>query len=81
MWVAAPEQPAMTDACAGPWDIVATPWNATKIDGATPPARGGADLTTRLKALPADRCCRWSYRGSDTTLPVTAGGDCVHVRR
>ena len=38
-------------------------------------------LTTKLKALPEDRCYRWVYRGSDTTLSVTAGGDCVHVRR
>ena len=38
-------------------------------------------LTTRLKALSEDRCYRWLHRGSDTTLPVTAGGDCVHVRR
>lgn len=37
-------------------------------------------LTTRVKALPEDRCYRWAYRGSHTTLPVTGGGDCVHVR-
>lgn len=38
-------------------------------------------VTTRLRALPEDRCYRWVYRGSATTLPVTAGGDCVHVVR
>lgn len=159
--------PATTSACAGPWDIVATPYNTYKVSGtftttkgepfaakavfslfrgsrlgtnASPePVRRGATvtvtgrltrqamapnrlstgapidkylgfggepvvlqrrtlsgsyhslrtvrstrdgyLTTRLKALPEDRCYRWVYRGSDTTLPVTSGGDCVHVRR
>lgn len=159
--------PATTSACAGPWDIVATPFNTYQVAGrftttkgapftgkavfslfrgsrlttnASPePVRRGATLTvkgrltrqamapnrlstgaridkyvafagepvllqrrtlsgtyhsirtvrsnrdgyltTRLKALPEDRCYRFTYRGSDTTRPVTAGGDCVHVRR
>ena len=158
---------ATTSACAGPWDIVATPYNTYKVAGtftttkgapftakavfslfrgsrlttnASPePVRRGATLTvkgrmtrqamapnrlstgahidkyvafggepvvlqrrtlsgtytdlrtvrstregyltTKLKALPEDRCYRWLYRGSATTLPVTSGGDCVHVRR
>lgn len=38
-------------------------------------------VTTRLRALPEDRGYRWVYRGSATTLPVTADGDCVHVVR
>ncbi|QWZ09727.1 hypothetical protein KRR39_08315 [Nocardioides panacis] len=158
--------PATTSACAGPWDIVATPYNTFKMgDTSTTtkgapftakavfsffrgsrlttnvspePVRRGATvtvkgrltrqamapdrlstgardkyiafagepvglqrrtlsgtynnirtvrsnrdgyLTTKLKALPEDRCYRWVYRGSDTTLRVTAGGDCIHVRR
>jgi hypothetical protein len=163
----APEQPAMTNACAGPWDIVVTPWRATTIAGtysSTPgepftatavfslfrgarltasaspelvrrgatvtvkgrltrqamtPSRGvslpnidkyvgsggesvllqrrtlsgtyntlrtvrstwDGHLTTKLKALAKDHCYRWLYRGSATTLPVTSGGDCVHLRR
>jgi hypothetical protein len=158
--------PATTSACAGPWDIVATPYNTDKVAGpfsttkgepftakavfslfrgsrlttnASPePVRRGATVTvkgrlarqamapdrlstgaridkyvafggepvvlqrrtlsgtyntirtvrsnkdgyliTKVNALPEDRCYRWVYRGSDTTLPVTAGGDCVHVR-
>ena len=159
--------PATTSACAGPWDIVATPFNTYQVAGrftttqgapftgkavfslfrgsrlttnASPePVRRGATvtvrgrltrqamapnpgstdahinryvafggepvvlqrrtltgtyhsirtvrsnrdgyLTTKVKALPEDRCYRFVYRGSDTTLPVTAVGDCVHVRR
>ena len=38
-------------------------------------------LITKVKALPEHRCYRWMYRGSATTLPVTASGDCVQVRR
>jgi hypothetical protein len=159
--------PATTSACAGPWDIVATPYN-TYMVGATStttkgapftaksvfslvrgsrlttnaspePVRRGATvtvkgrltrqaiapnrlstgaridkyvafggepvvlqrrtlsgtynnirtvrsnrdgyLTTKLKALPEDRCYRFVYRGSDTTLRVIAAGDCVHVVR
>jgi uncharacterized alpha-E superfamily protein len=38
-------------------------------------------VTASLKALAGDRCYRWVYRGSASTLPVVAGGDCVHVVR
>lgn len=38
-------------------------------------------LTTRLTALPEDRCYHWVFRGTATTRAVTAGGDCVHVVR
>ena len=41
----------------------------------------GGYLTTRLKALRGDRCYRWVYGGSPTTLAVASGRDCVHVRR
>jgi hypothetical protein len=159
--------PATTSACAGPWDIVATPYNTYKVGDTSTTTRGAAFtaksvfslfrgsrlttnaspepvrrgatvtvrgrltrqamapnrlstgaridkyvafggepvvlqrgtlsgtynnirtvrsnrdgyLTTKLKALPEDRCYRWVYRGSDTTLLVTAAGDCVHVVR
>ena len=161
------DQPAMTNACAGPWDVIVTPSNTSQVNGtytttrgepftatevfslyrgsrltanASPePVRRGATvtvkgrltrqmlaadrldtgansaryvafggervllqrrtlsgsyttvrtvrtdkrgyLTTRLRALREDRCYRWVYRGSPTTLPFTSGGDCVHVRR
>ena len=154
-------QPAMTNACAGPWDVVVTPSNETKVNGSYTASKGqtytqtkafsllrGARLgtnagpepvrrgayvtvkgrlmrqqlapgsgatyaayssqpvqlqrrtldgsyryvrtvrsnrtgyvTTRLKALPEDRCYRFVFRGADTTKAVTASGDCVHVRR
>ena len=158
-------QPAMTNACAGPWDVSATPTNTTKVNDTFTTTRGepftaraafslyrGSRLTTnaspepvrrggtvtvkgrltrqmlapnrlstdansaryvgfagesvvlqrrtlsgtynniktvrsnnngyltaRVTALPEDRCYRWVYRGSASTLPVAAGGDCVHV--
>ena len=160
-------QPAMTNACAGPWDVIATARNTTRVNGtstvtwgdpfkatavfslyrasrlttkASPePVRRAATVTvrgrltrqmlapdrlstnanggryvgfagervvlqrrtlsgsynniksvrsnkhgyvlTRLVALRTDRCYRWLYRGSATTLAATASGDCVHVRR
>jgi hypothetical protein len=162
-----PEQPAMTNACSGPWDVVVVPYNHIKVDyrytvsrgpeftalkafsllrvarlttDASPePVRRGATVTVtgrltrqmlardrlsthgggstyvalaatsvvlqrrthsgdytslrtvrsdgsgrlsaRLKALPGDRCYRWTFRGTDPTGAVTSGGDSVHVRR
>ena len=159
-------QPAMTNACAGPWDVIARARNTTKVNdtwtttygdpfttkaafslyrgsrlttnaspepvrrGETVTVKGrltrqmlaadsgttdhseryvgfagqpvalqrrtlsgtyntirtvtsirGGYVTTKVKALPEDRCYRFVYRGSATTLAVTGGGDCVHVVR
>ena len=39
---------------------------------------GGALKTTTTATV--DRCWRWQFAGTSTTMPVTASGDCVDVR-
>ena len=64
----ATEQPAMTNACAGPWDVIATPTNTTKVNDTYTTTRGesytakaafsryrGSRLTTNASPEPVRR--------------------------
>lgn len=64
------DQPAMTNACAGPWDVIVTPWNTTKTNGAYTSTRGAP-----FTAKNAFYLHRWSRLTTNASPePVRRGG-------
>ena len=72
----ATEQPAMTNACAGLWDVIATPTNTTKVNDTYTTTRGesytakaafsryrGSRLTTNASPEPVRRRATVTVKG------------------